>query len=70
MSDCTITQAAQRVIDQATVRPDEDLDGAARRVAIDALYETRNDGGTMHDAGAAAAEAVLTLARREGTATS
>lgn len=62
MSDCKITPAAQRVIDSADLRRDESLEDGARRVAIDAVYETRNDGGTMHDAGAAAAAAVLALA--------
>lgn len=42
-------------------RPDESLEDAAKRVAIDAVYAARNRGGTMHDAGEDAAAAVLRL---------
>lgn len=42
-------------------RPDESLQDAARRCAIDAVYFERDAGGTMHTAGAAAADAVLAL---------
>lgn len=42
-------------------RPGEPLIDAARRVAIDAVYAARDSGGTMHTAGAAAADAVLDL---------
>lgn len=40
-------------------RAGESLTDAARRVAIDAVYEARDSGGTMHDAGGLAAERVL-----------
>lgn len=46
-------------------RPDESLEDGARRVAIDAVYEARDSGGTMHDAGALAAERVLALVEAE-----
>jgi hypothetical protein len=42
-------------------RPGEPLVDAARREAIDAVYYERDHGGTMHTAGAAAADAVLAL---------
>lgn len=42
-------------------RPGEPLVNACRRVAIDALYATRDAGRDMHAAGAAAADAVLEL---------
>jgi hypothetical protein len=64
MPDAKITPAAQRVIDQAEPRPGETLADACQRVATDALYETRNDGGMMHDAGAAAGEAARTCVAR------
>ena len=41
------------------------LDGA-RRVAIDAVDEARDAGGTMHDAGALAADRVLALLAARG----
>lgn len=48
--------------DPAERRPGEPLVDAARRVAIDAVYRERDAiGGTMHTAGAAAADAVLAL---------
>lgn len=43
------------VIEQAAQRVDESVHDAARRVAIDAVYAARNDGGTMHTAGDRAA---------------
>jgi hypothetical protein len=44
-------------------RSGESLEDAARRVAIDALYAARDAGGTMHDAGAAAGDAVSRIYR-------
>jgi hypothetical protein len=55
---------AKSVIDGAVLRADEGLDDGANRVAIDAVYAARNDGNTMHDAGHAAAQAVLSLLGR------
>ena len=57
MPEGKITPAAQEVIEGAMPRSGETLADACQRVAIDALYETRNDGGTMHDAGIAAGDA-------------
>jgi hypothetical protein len=48
-------------LNPAMRRPDEPLVDACRRVAIDAVYQARDSGGTMHTAGAAAADAVLAL---------
>ena len=42
-------------------RSGESLEDAARRVAIDAVYEARDSGGTMHQAGELAADRVLGL---------
>lgn len=61
MPEGKITDSARRVIESARLRPDERLDNACQRVAVDALYETRNDGGTMHDAGIAAGEAARAM---------
>lgn len=57
MGDVQITRSAQAVIDSAAPRPGEPLADACQRVAIDAVYATRNDDGNMHDAGGAAGEA-------------
>lgn len=48
-------------------RAGESLEDHARRVAIDAVYAARDRGGTMHDAGADAAEAVLAAVREGAT---
>jgi hypothetical protein len=48
------------------VRPGERLSDAAARVATDAVYEARDAGGTMHDAGALVAERVFQLIERRG----
>jgi hypothetical protein len=42
-------------------REGESLRDAAVRNAIDAVYAARDSGGTMHDAGERAADAVLSL---------
>lgn len=55
-----MTEVAQ-VLEHAAQRVDESVHGAARRVAIDAVYAARNDNGTMHTAGEAAADAVLMI---------
>jgi hypothetical protein len=55
-----MTEVAQ-VLEAAAQRIDESVHEAARRVAIDAVYAARNDGGTMHTAGEAAADAVLMI---------
>ena len=41
------------------LRPGEPILDAARRRGIDAVYTARDRGGTMHDAGAEAADAAL-----------
>jgi hypothetical protein len=41
------------------IRSDENVREAAIRNAIDAVYGARDSGGTMHDAGEAAASVVL-----------
>jgi hypothetical protein len=43
------------------LRPDETLDEGAARIARNALYEVRNNNGTMDDAGNVAAERILAL---------
>jgi hypothetical protein len=49
-------------------RPEESVREAAIRVAIDAVYEARDSGGTMHTAGELAAERVLAIVNAERTA--
>lgn len=51
-------------------RRDEALEDAARRAAVDAVYAARDAGGTMHDAGALAALAVLEAVRQDDPAAS
>jgi hypothetical protein len=43
------------------IRKDEAAADAARRVATDAIYQARDEGKNMHDAGEAAADAVLRI---------
>jgi hypothetical protein len=56
-----MTYRVAQVLEHAAQRVDESVHDAARRVAIDAVYAARDDGGTMHTAGEAAADAVLLI---------
>lgn len=47
----------------AIKRDTESYAEAAKRVAVDAVYEARDSGGVMHDAGEAAANAAIEVVR-------